>query len=178
MRASRCNLARMRSLVFPAALTAAILVAPSARADGPDPAVAFAVGAATVFAGFVVGGTFIATNQGNATKTEAGWFMLESGFPLAPLASHAVVGEWARGAVFAALPTATTLATIPVFEINGAGVEHGTLPQQRVMWGLFIAGLAGSMAGVIDTLFSPGRALHVTPVLGVGNAGVAVGGAL
>jgi len=168
----------MRSLPFPAALTAALLVAPSARAEGPDPALAFAAGAATVFAGFVVGGTFMAANQGSASKTEAGWFALESGFSVAPLVSHGLVGEWARGAVFASIPTATTLATIPVFLVNGAGVEHGTLPQQRVMWGLFCGGLAASMAGVIDTVFSPGRALHVAPVLGAGGAGVVVGGAL
>ena len=178
MGAGRCNLARMRSLAFPAVLTAAFLVSPSARADGPDPAIAFAVGAATVLASFAVGGTFIATSPGSAAKTEAGWFVMQGGISLAPLTSHAVVGEWARGAVFASIPTATTLATIPVFTINEAAVEHGTLPQQRVIWGLFVAGLAGSMAGVIDTVFSPGRALHVAPMLGVGNAGIAVGGAL
>jgi hypothetical protein len=168
----------MRSLAFPAILTAAVLVAPSARADGPDPGVAFALGTATVLTGFVVGGTFMATNQGDAAKAEAGWFAMEGGFSLAPLVAHAFVDEWARGAAFAAVPTATTLATIPVFLVNGAGVEHGTLPQQRVMWGLFCGGFAGAMAGVIDTVFSPGRALHVTPVLGVGSAGVSVGGAL
>jgi hypothetical protein len=168
----------MRSLAFPAVVAAAFFVAPSARAEDPDPAIAFAVGAATVFVGFAVGGAFIATNQGDAAKAEAGWFGMESGFSLAPLVSHAVAGEWARGAVFASIPTATTLATIPVFAVNDAAVEHGTLPQQRVMWGLFIAGLAGSMAGVIDTVFSPGRALHVAPVVGGGNAGVVVGGAL
>lgn len=178
MRASRCTLARMRSLAFPAILTAAFLVAPSARADGPDPAIAFALGAATVLAGFVVGGTLMATNQGNAAKAEAGWFAIESGFTVAPLVSHAVVDEWARGAAFAAIPAATTLATVPVFLVDGAAVEHGTLPEQRVMWGLFCGGLAGSMAGVIDSVFSPGRALRVAPVIGVGSAGVTIGGAL
>jgi len=176
--ASRCNLARMRSLTLPAVLTAAFLVAPPARADGPDPAIAFAVGAATVLASFAVGGTFIATNPGSPARTEAGWYVMQGGLSLAPLTSHAVVGEWARGAVFTSIPAATTLATVPVFAINEAGVEHGTLPQQRIIWGLFVASLAGSMAGVIDAVFSPGRALRVTPVLGVGNAGVAVGGAL
>jgi hypothetical protein len=168
----------MRSNTFAAVLAAAFLGAPPARADGPDPAVAFAAGAATILAGFVVGGTFIAMDQGDAAKAEAGWFAIEGGFSLAPLVSHALVGEWARGAVFAAVPTATTLATIPVFELNDAGVEHGTLPQQRVMWGLFCGGLAVSTAGVIDTVFAPGRAVHVVPVLGAGNAGFDVGGAL
>jgi hypothetical protein len=168
----------MRSLAFPAVVTATFLVAPSARAEGPDPALAFALGAATVFAGFVVGGTLIAANQGDAAKTRAGWFAMESGFTVAPLAAHGLVGEWARGAAFAAVPTATTLATIPVFYVNDGAVEGGTLPQQRVMWGLFVGGLAASMAGVIDTVFSPGRALHVTPVMGAGNAGIVLGGAL
>ena len=169
----------MRSLAFPAVVSAALLfVAPSARAEGPDPAIAFAVGAATVFVGFAVGGTFIAANQGDAAKTRAGWFAMESGFTVAPLASHALVGEWARGAAFAAVPPATTLATIPVFYVNDGAVERGTLPQQRGMWGLFVGGLAASMAGVIDTVFSPGRALHLTPVVGAGNAGIVVGGAL
>ena len=168
----------MRRLAFPAVLTAASLVAPSARAEGPDPALAFAAGMATVFVGFVVGGTFIATHQDDAAKAEAGWFAMEGGFSVAPLVSHALVGEWTRGAVFAAVPTATTLMTIPVFLGNNEGVEHGTLPQQRVMWGLFCTGLAASMVGVIDTLFAPGRRVHVAPTVGGGHAGIVVEGAL
>ena len=168
----------MRSLAFPAVLSAALLLASPARADGPDPAVAFVLGAATVLAGFAVGGTFIASNQGDAAKAEAGWFVIEGGFSAAPLVSHAVIGEWGRGAVWAAIPTATTLATIPVFSLDGAAVEHGTLPEQRVMWGLFCGGLAVSMAGVVDTVFSAARAVHVSPVVGAGGAGVTVGGVL
>jgi hypothetical protein len=156
----------------------ALAVASPARAADPDPAIAIAVGAATIFAGFAIGGTLMAASGDNTAPNEAGWFLIESGFALAPLTSHAVVGEWGRGAAFAAVPTATTLGTIPVFLLNPAGVDHGTLPQQRVMWGLFCTGLAGSMAGVIDTAFSPGRRLHIAPVLGAGNAGIVVGGAL
>jgi ABC-type uncharacterized transport system permease subunit len=103
---------------------------------------------------------------------------MESGFTLAPLLSHALVGEWGRGALFAAVPTATTLATEPVLSTNEAAVEHGTLPQQRVMWGLFCGGLAASMAGIIDTAFAPGRSVHVAPLLGAGSAGLLVGSTL
>jgi len=167
----------MRSLVF-AAVASAFFVTTPARADDSDPGVAIAVGAAAVFAGFIAGGTLIAVSPGNIGRNEAGWFAIESGFSAAPLASHALVGEWARGAVFAAVPTATTLGTIPVFLVNDNGVEHGTLPQQRVMWGLFCTGLAAAMVGVIDTAFAPGRALHVAPLLGGGNTGLLVGGSL
>lgn len=168
----------MRRLAFPACLAAALAVASPARAADPDPAIAIVVGAATIFAGFAVGGTLLAVKGDNSGANEAGWLALESGFALAPLTSHAVVGEWGRGAVFAAVPTATTLATVPVFLVDPAAVEHGNLPEQRVMWGLFVGGLATSMAGVVDTLFAPARAVHVAPVVGNGGAGLVVGGAL
>jgi hypothetical protein len=167
----------MRSLVLPAILCASFVALP-ARADAPDPAVAVALGAATLLAGFVVGGTLTAMSPGSAGRTEAGWFAIESGFSMAPLLSHGLVEEWARGAVLAAIPTATTLATVPVFLTNDASVEHGTLPQQRVMWGLFCAGFAAALAGVIDTVFAPGRSVHLAPVLGAGQAGLMMGGAL
>jgi hypothetical protein len=170
-------LACMRSLALPAIL-ALFFVASPARADDSRPGIAAAVGAATIFAGFVVGGTVIATSPGSPGRTEAGWFVMESGFSLAPLMSHGLVNEWGRGAVFAAFPTATTLATVPIFLTNDAGVEHGTLPQQRVMWALFCTGLAASMAGIIDTAFAQGRSLRIAPVLGAGNAGLMVGGVL
>jgi hypothetical protein len=168
----------MRSVAIPAAVVAALFVTFPARADGPDPALAIVTGAATIFVGFAVGGTLIATNSGRDASTEAGWLAIESGFAVAPLASHAVVGEWARGAAFSAIPTATTLATVPVFLVDSGGVERGTLPQQRVMWGLFCAGLAASMAGVVDAAFAPGRAVRVAPVLGAGNAGFVIESAL
>jgi hypothetical protein len=168
----------MRRLVFPALLAASLAMASPARAADPDPGVAIAIGAATILVGFAVGGTLMAATGDNSGANEAGWLILESGFALAPLTSHAAVGEWGRGAVFASVPTATTLATIPVFLIDPAAVEHGSLPEQRVMWGLFVGGLATSMAGVIDTAFAPARRLRVAPVFGNGTAGVVIGGVL
>jgi hypothetical protein len=164
---------------------AALLVAPPARADGPDGALAVLVGGATIFAGLAVGGTLIATSsdQGTPTdlskaKTQAGWYLIEGGFALAPLTSHAVVGEWGRGALFASVPTATTLATIPLFVANPGAVQHASFDVQRPMWALFCGGLAAATVGVIDAAFAPGRAVHVAPVLGAGNAGLLVGGTL
>ena len=162
----------MRRLAFSATLAIAVAMAPPARADDPDPAVAIAVGAATIFAGFAVGGTFIAATGDDAARNEAGWFLIESGFALAPLTSHAVVGEWGRGAAFAAVPTATTLGTIPVFLLNPASVDHGTLPQQRVMWGLFCTGPRRVDGGRHrHRVLALAGALHVAPVLGAGQRG-------
>ncbi|MGH7296503.1 MAG: hypothetical protein ACRELB_16315 [Polyangiaceae bacterium] len=168
----------MRGLVFPAAVAAALVLAPLARAADPDPALAVAVGAATLVVGFAVGGSIMATSGDAPAPNEAGWMALESSFVLAPFASHAMVGEWGRGALFASVPAATTLGTIPIFLVSPEGVDHGTLPEQRVMWALFCTGLAASMAGVIDTAFSPGRRVHVAPMLGRGEGGLVLGGVL
>jgi hypothetical protein len=168
----------MRSLLAATALAVAMLVGPPARAAEPDAAAGLAVGAATLLAGFAVGGTMMATSHDTTSVDEAGWFALESGFVLAPLAAHAVVGEWSRGALFAAVPAATTLGTIPVFLVNSTAVDHGSLPEQRWMWGLFGVGMFSAAAGVVDVAFAPGRAVRVAPMMGPGTAGLTLGGAL
>jgi hypothetical protein len=170
-----------------AAAAALLFSAAPARAEGPDAGLAVLVGGATIFAGFAVGATFIATSsdQGTPTdlsnaKTQAGWWLMESGFVLAPITSHAVVGEWGRGALWASLPAATTLGTIPVFVEKPGAVQHGSLEEQRVMWGCFVGGLGLATASVIDAAFAPGRAaaVHVAPMVGAATAGLLVGGAL
>ncbi|HEY8090871.1 MAG TPA: hypothetical protein VIF09_23580 [Polyangiaceae bacterium] len=168
----------MRGLVLPASLAAVLAVGSPARAAEPDPVVAVAVGAATIVAGFAVGGGAMAATGDNGAPNRAGWMALESSFVLAPFVSHALVGEWGRGALFAAVPAATTLGTIPIFVSDGDAVEHGTLPEQRVMWALFCTGLAASMVGVIDTAFSPGRRVHFAPAVGYRQAGFLLGGTL
>jgi hypothetical protein len=146
-----------------------------------------------ILAGFAVGATLVAAggdlgkpNDAAAATTRAGWFAIESGFVLAPLSAHAVMGEWGRGALFASVPAATTLATIPVFVEQPAAVEHGTLEEQRVMWGLFCGGLLAAVAGVVDAALARNRAVdasrsvavHVAPAIASGQAGVVLGGSL
>jgi hypothetical protein len=57
-------------------------------------------------------------------------------------------------------------------------VEHGTLEEQRLMWGLFMIGFFGSAVGIVDAALARERALTVTPQVGQGHVGVVVGGAL
>jgi len=171
----------MRFFATSAALAMLFTLSPSsaqATEPGPDAAVALAVGAATMFAGFVIGGTLVAASGENPGKNEAGWLAMETGFALAPLTSHAVVGEWGRGAAFAAIPTATTLGSLPVFLGDKDAVGSGTITQQAFLWGFFVAGLGSAAIGVIDAAFAPGRALHVAPALGPHQAGLVLGGVL
>ena len=170
----------MRSIATAAALVPLLLFASSsARAadSRPDGALAFVVGAATIFAGFAIGGTLVAASGDDAAKNEAGWLILESGFALAPLTSHAVVGEWARGAAFASIPTATTLGSVPIFLTTPNTIEAGVIAEQEGLWWLFGAGLASAIVGVIDATFAPARALRVAPALGPHDARLMLGGA-
>jgi hypothetical protein len=58
-------------------------------------------------------------------------------------------------------------------------VDHGSLEEQRVMWGLFVGGLGVAVAGIIDAATEPSRGVYVvTPVLARGTAGLILGGAL
>jgi hypothetical protein len=168
-------------------VVAASLTAASARAEGPDPSIAVVVGAATLVAGFTVGGALMATTAhanpaGDSPwdngKNIAGWFAMESGFVLAPLLAHGIEGEWARGGVLAAIPAATTVATIPIFLQTPGAVAQATIPQERWMLGLFCAGMAASVAGVVDAAFAPGRTIHLVPSVGPSSAGLVLGGEL
>jgi hypothetical protein len=78
---------------------------------------------------------------------------------------------------FSALPTATTLGTVPVFLYNEGAVVHGSLPQQRWMYGLMVGGILSSGVGVVDAVLAPRRALYLAPSLGDGY-GIVVGGLL
>jgi hypothetical protein len=105
---------------------------------------------------------------------------IEGGFAVAPFAAHAAVGEWGRGAAFAATPTAMLGGTAILFGFEPRTVDHGTLAQQRVMWSLFGVGLFASAIGVIDVAFAGQRsqALHVAPAIGFGEMGMQITGAL
>ncbi len=155
--------------------------APAVKADEGDGGggLAIATGAACNLVGMAVGGAVLATSHGAAPVNNAGWLTIEGGFTLAPLAAHGVVSEWGRGAVFSAAPAAMMGGTAILFAAVPAVVDYGSLPQQRLMWGLFVAGQLASIVGVIDAAWAPSRRkVSVTPVVGAQLVGVQVGGVL
>lgn len=165
-----------------AALSVSLLIAsPSpARAREPDGALAFFAGAGTMLAGFAIGGTLLGASGSDAARDNVGWLTIQSGFALAPLASHAVAGEWVRGLLFAAPPTATLAGTATMLALEPSAVSFGRLPQQRILWGLFGAGLLGAAVGVVDSAFARerARAITIVPSVGARHLGVQIGGAL
>jgi len=156
-----------------------MLVPRTSRAD-TDASRGLLTGTAVLLLGFTVGGTVAATANGANGPTSTGWLLMESGFVFAPVAAHGAMGEWPRGLAFAALPAATMGGTVALFEDVPGAVLHGTLVQQRILWGLFGAGLVASAIGVLDVAWAVPRArvLAIAPMLGGGRMGLEVGGPL
>ena len=141
---------------------------------------AVVVGTATLLVGFTVGATVTATANGSNIPTNTGWLIMESGFTLAPWTAHAMQGQWTRGLAFAALPAATVGGTVGLFEYEPGTVLHGTLVQQRILWGLFGAGLVSSVIGVLDVTLAHPHAgpIALAPIVAPGRIGLEMGGAL
>ena len=167
-----------------AALVALVLASSPSRAEKPDPTIAFVTGACVFLAGFAAGGVLLGTDQGSDARTSAGWLAIESGFVLAPLLSHGVEGEWARGIAFAAPPAAMLAGTAVVIGIDPSGIDHGEIGARVPAWSFLTAGLISGVVGVIDSTFADRRArvlprtLSVMPVAGVGQLGLQLGATL
>ncbi len=159
-----------------------LLLAPSSHADDPAPdrGAALVAGAAVLVAGFTVGGMLVATGGDQNAQTNAGWLTMESAFAVAPLASHAVAGEWVRGLAWAGPPAAMAGGTAALFAYDHGTVLHGSLPEQRWVWTLFGLGLGAGAAGVLDVLWADRRSapLAITPAIGLGHIGLNVQGML
>jgi hypothetical protein len=176
---------RALRVLGPVALASSItLAAAPARAEppdrDPDPGMGVVAGVATLVLGFAVGGTMIATASGSNGPSNAGWLIMNSGLVLAPLAAHGAVGQWGRGLVFSALPAATEGGAVALFEYDSGTILHGSLPEQRLLWGLFGAGLIGSIVGIIDVAITAPRIgpVTVSPSVARDGAGLQVGGTL
>jgi hypothetical protein len=160
---------------------ATLLAAAPARAEPPDTGLAIFTGSATALAGFAAGGLLLGTSGDRTGPNNAGWLTIQAGFALAPLAAHGVVGEWGRGALFAAAPAAMGAGSVGLMGYAPNVVAHGTLEQQRVLWGFFGVGFFSSAVGVVDAVFADRRALggvHVVPAAIAGGAGLSVEGSL
>ena len=171
---------RAPRVVVGSAILAAMTFSARPSAADPDPGVGMVAGAAVLLLGFTVGGAVIATAEGADGPTNTGWTLIESGFVLAPLTAHAVVGQWARGLAFAAPPAAFEGGNIGLMAGTPGVILHGTLAQQRIFWGLFGLGFASSVVGVIDVTFAAPRLgpVAIAPALGPGAVGIQVGGNL
>jgi hypothetical protein len=159
-------------------ISAFLLAAPAAHADPPDPALAWITGATVFAGGFLAGGAILGGANGDEGAVRIGWMTIEGALALAPLASHAVVGEWGRGLAFAAVPVAGILSTAVVLGIEPDAIDHGEAGARITVWSSLTAGLLVGVAGVVDAAFADQRAISVLPMAGSGKLGLLVGGPL
>lgn len=159
---------------------ALVLAAPSARADKPDPALAFLAGTCAFLAGFAAGGVLLGTSQDSEAQTRAGWMTIEAGFALAPVAAHAVTGEWTRAVAFAATPTAALAVTATVVGIDPSAIDRGQVAARVSVWSLFSVGLVSGAIGVVDSAFASTRTrtFSIAPIAGPGQVGLSIGATL
>jgi hypothetical protein len=170
----------------PLIVASALLFVPRlAGATEPDTGLGVFTAAALDAAGFIVGGTLMATSAAGGSgdgQRSFGWLAIQAGFTLSPLAAHGVVGEWDRGAAFAAIPAASVAGTAVYYRAKTNAVEYGTLVENWFVWGLFTAGFAVSTAGAIDVIFAANRqrerGMALRPMFGPGRAGLLVEGTL
>ncbi|MDP9000842.1 MAG: hypothetical protein M3O46_12105 [Myxococcota bacterium] len=188
------SLLRVRALFVLSSIMALVFVAPLSWADDRPPELGFLVGASTFVAAFVVGGMLATTSHGNDAQENAGWLTMEGGFVMAPIASHAVMGEWTRAVVFGAPPAAAFAGSATLLGIHPATIERGELADQRVIWSLFGSGLLLGLVGVVDAALAQQRvgrgtstahstphaklSIDIVPVLGSGQFGLRVGASI
>jgi hypothetical protein len=176
----------MRKTAIASALALSVTLLPAAaRAEKPDEALALLVGSGTTLAGFAAGSLLLGTSGDQRLQNNIGWLTIQGGFALAPLTAHAVVGEWGRGALFAAAPAAMWGGSLGLVQYAPNVVGHGTLEQQRVLWGFFGVGFFSSAVGVVDAMFAGKRVQHgssarmrVAPLVATGTAGLSLEGLL
>jgi hypothetical protein len=164
-----------------AALPARAAAAPP---ETPEPPVVLALGAgmATVMLPLVLGVTHTADATSDASRV-TGLAVAGVGCALAPFVSHAVLGEYARGAAFSAVPLAAEIGVVSLVTAMPDAVFHGTQLSRTTFGILFSFDVFGAALGLIDVALAPERGrkhggLTVVPSVGRGHAGILVGGTL
>jgi hypothetical protein len=122
---------------------------------------------------------------------DAGFAVAGVGCALAPFVSHVVLGEYARGAAFSAVPVAAELGVVALVTARPDAIFHGTQLSRTTFGVLFSFDVFGAALGLIDAAMAPERAralagggarrpsgVTIVPSLGRGHAGILVGGTL
>lgn len=156
---------------------AAVATPVVAASPAPDPPVitALTAGAAVTLAPLAIGGAIAGTGR-DVDRQNAGLSLATFGLVLGPIVSHAIVGEWGRGALYGAVPLAGATGAAVVL-----AAEPGTVfGDEAKVTGLYTVLVAVTVfaagAGLIDTALSPERAHPVTvvPRIAPGHASLAV----
>ena len=193
----------MKALLAPGLVLAVLFTAGASRADVdpllagtpsaqatedeglPLPAIGLAAGAALSFVSLAAGTPALVRSETRVGRNR-GLLLGQGGLCLAPLLAHGVVGEWGRGALFSILPLLAEGGMIALTAKAPDIVTTGPAPEQLAFITLLAAGVIGSGIGVVDVAKADERAaarklgalegLRLTPIVGRGLGGLAIGG--
>jgi hypothetical protein len=156
--------------------------------------IAFVTGSLLAAVPFGIGATITSSSHEIETNN-AGVITLQSGFLVAPMVSHAIVGEWGRGAIFSILPALSSAGMAALLASTPTAVTHTTLETQRYFYLLVTGSVVGGTIGVVDSLRAPARerarerererlrergssSLWIAPILDSRTWGIGLGGFL
>lgn len=185
---------RSSSLVAPILTTLALLSsiarvaeADEARASTPTPiaepsaGLALMTGAAAAMIPIALGAALMSSGSASAEKN-LGFGIAGAGFVLAPIVSHAVLGEFRRAALFGALPALSEIGMVVVMAAREDAVFHGTTVSRTTFGALFCADVVFSMVGLIDAAMAGdrarGRGFTLAPSIAHDRIGLTAFGAL
>jgi hypothetical protein len=185
---------RSSSLVAPI-LTTLALLSSLARAAGPDEArassqapiaepnegLALMTGAAAAIIPITLGAALMSSGKTSAEKN-LGFAIAGAGFGLAPIVSHAVLGEFRRAALFGALPALSEIGMVAVMASREDAVFHGSTLSRTTFGVLFCVDVVFSMIGLIDAAMAGDRArgkgFILAPSIAHDRIGLTASGAL
>src|SRR6185295_509359 len=116
------------------------------------------------------------------SEREAAQQRVRAGLALAPIASHAIAGEFDRAAMFGAAPIAGVIGAALMIERAPVLLGHGQLEERRVLALCYGITLLSSAIGLFDTLNAGERqrererSLAIAPWVSRDHFGVALGG--
>jgi len=165
------------------------LAAPPEGAPAADPPVgiALAAGAATALIPLALGASFAAGTKDYGQRN-VGYAVAGAGLAISPILAHLVIGEYARGAAFGAVPVACEIGAIALVSVMPNAVFSGSMGSRTTFALLFSFDAFGATLGLVDVALARTRArerlpkrlrgLTVVPLRGRDFAGIAVGGSL
>jgi hypothetical protein len=145
--------------------------------------IATSAGALLAIGALGAGGIMLATHEDESGR-KAGAFTLLGGVALAPIASHAIAGEWTRAAVFGAAPAVAAIGGMLMIEHAPVLSGHGELTERRVLALCYGVDVLAAAIGLFDTLNAGerarerARAIAIAPLLARDRVGIALGGLL
>jgi hypothetical protein len=160
---------------------------PDADDEIPRPLIALAAGGGLSLVSLGTAAVAISRSSNQAVHNVA-LLGAQSGLTLAPVLSHALVGETKRGLLFATVPIAAEAAMATLLAVQPSLITFSPKSLQAAYVVVFSVSLVGATLGTADavyvgerkrtTLKSQVKAIWGAPMLGQGGAGVMIGGSL